>query len=95
MQVAAFLSDLKSLSVCPEEAAVALVNVHKQANTKRDLDQTAEEDKAVDQDLTRANELMLLHQDVKLKHIESGLDPELLNARSEVRKVLASLQGKT
>lgn len=97
MQVVAFLSDLKSLSVCPHQAAINLVSVHK---TTQDRDQQPVTDsidgqgnteKSVDSDLQRADELVSLHQNVKLKHIESGPDVELLEARQAVSRVLASL----
>lgn len=99
MQVVAFLSDLKSLSVCPHQAAINLVSVHK---TIQDRDQQLVTDsrdgqdsieKTVDTDLQRADELVSLHQNVKLKHIESGPDAELSEARRAVSRVLASLNN--
>jgi len=101
MQVVAFLSDLKSLSVCPHQAAINLVSVHK---TTQDRDQQPVTDsvsgqdnaeKSVDSDLQRADELVSLHLNVKLKHIESGPDAELLEARQAVSRVLASLNDDT
>lgn len=99
MQVAAFLSDLKSLSVCPHRAAVNLVSVHKDVKSRdRDLStaQSNENSEAarrqsIDYDLQRADELMSLHQTVKMKHLDSGPDAELLEARRAVGRVLASL----
>jgi len=99
MQVVALLSDLKSLSVCPHQAAINLVSVHK---TLQDRDQHSvagsrdgqdSTEKTVDTDLQRADELVSLHQDVKLKHIENGPDAELLEARRAVSRVLASLNN--
>ena len=48
-------------------------------------------EKSIDSDLHRAEELISLHQNVKLKHIQSGPDAELLEARQAVSRVLASL----
>jgi len=95
MHVAAFLSDLKSLSVCPHQAAVDLVSVHRIIQDKDQQPMNALSDsaneKSIDSDLQRAEELTSLHQDVKLKHIERGPDAELLEARQAVSRVLASL----
>lgn len=44
-----------------------------------------------DQDLQRADELVSLHYDVKLKYIDSGPDPELVKARRDVDNVVAAL----
>jgi hypothetical protein len=44
-----------------------------------------------DPDIKRAKELVALHYDAKVKYIESGLDRELLQARSDVSNVLDSL----
>lgn len=97
MQVVAFLSDLKSLSVCPHQAAINLVSVHKttqgrdQQPVTDSMDGQDNTEETVDSDLQRADELVSLHQNVKLKHIESGPDAELLEARQAVTRVLASL----
>jgi len=53
---------------------------------------TAPDSKGVpDPDLHRAQELVSLHYDVKVNHLRSGLDPELVEARRRVDEVLASL----
>lgn len=96
MQVAAFLSDLKSLSVCSHEAALHLVSVHEsaaEANTDskaqlKDKGQSSSE--ADNNDRKRANELALLHRDVKLKHSRAP-DAQLNEAREGVRRILLDL----
>lgn len=45
----------------------------------------------VDPDLERAATLIALHNAVKLRYQETGLDEELGQARGEVQKVLGSL----
>jgi len=98
MQVAAFLSDLKSLSVCPHQAAINLVSVHEtiQDNNQSSVDaQKPQEntDNSTDGDLQRAEELVSLHQNVKMKHIVNGPDADLAEARRAVSRVLASLNN--
>lgn len=46
---------------------------------------------ADDADIRRAKELVALHYDVKVKHRETGLDEELLQARHDVANILRSL----
>ena len=88
MQVAAFLSDLKSLSVCSHEAALDLVSVHKSAaEANTDFKAQSEND---NNDRKRANELALLHRDVKLKHSRAP-DAQLNEAREGVRRILQDL----
>lgn len=100
MQIAAFLSDLKSLSACPHDAAITLVSIYKQTSntdsTSNNNDNPSQEsnDPAADEDTTRATELITLHQNVKLKHLHSGPDFELLQARQDVAKVLAALHDE-
>lgn len=101
MQVAAFLSDLRSLSVCSHEAAIGLVQAHQEiryeeaSNMNTSAPQVARDPgKSLDlrdADLQRADELVSLHHDVKLRHMQNGQDQELLSARHAVRSVLASL----
>jgi hypothetical protein len=95
MQIAALLSDLKSLSVCPHEAALNLVTVHQRLDNDRFVDAEASSKESVtensDPDLQRANDLISLHYGVKVKYMENGLDPELLQARREVANVLSQL----
>lgn len=95
MQVAAFLSDLKSLSVCTHEAALNLVSTHKkipsEENGATSSDTGINEASNVDSDMQRAEELVYLHQHVKLKHLEKGLDSELTESRREVNKIIESL----
>lgn len=101
MQVTAFLSDLRSLSVCSHEAAIGLVQTYRtrrndagveagQPNQTKDGDLNGTS-KSTDKDLQRAEELVSLHQNVKLKHIQNGQDRELLQSRQAVQAVLASL----
>jgi hypothetical protein len=95
MQIAALLSDLKSLSVCPHEAALNLVTVHQRLDNDQFVDAEASSKESVtensDPDLQRANDLISLHYGVKVKYMENGLDPELLQARREVANVLSQL----
>lgn len=99
MQVAALLSDLKSLSVCPHQAAINLVSIHKSindnvpdsSNQSFSLAATTDIDGSIDSDLKRAEELVSLHQSVKVRHIQNGPDAELLQARQNVSRVLHSL----
>jgi hypothetical protein len=105
MQTAILLSDLKSLAVCPPEAALKLVNIHKaldqskdQKNDQlRDQDQHSRQSDAVDNmegqgnDLQRASDLISLHYQVKVRHQEGGLDGEALQARKDVANVLSQL----
>ena len=44
-----------------------------------------------DQILQRANEFVSLHYDVKLRHLETGPDPELVKAGRDVNEVIAAL----
>ncbi|KIW26818.1 uncharacterized protein PV07_06622 [Cladophialophora immunda] len=106
MQVAAFLSDLKSLSVCSHEAAIALVKPHvittgdvtdrapaKSDDTNGQPVQPPPPEDQHNQDLQRANELVSLHYNVKLKYLETGPDPELVQAGEDVDQVIAALSG--
>ncbi|KEF61811.1 uncharacterized protein A1O9_03381, partial [Exophiala aquamarina CBS 119918] len=105
MQVAAFLSDLKSLSICSHEAAIALVNPDVRFENKEDLPALSPAQKSEakapsqsgsapqddDPDLQRAQELVSLHYAVKVNHLRSGLDPELVEARRRVHEIVAAL----
>jgi hypothetical protein len=84
MQVAALLSDLKSLSVCSHEAAMALVSAHK-AGTES----APRQDQTADSDLVRANELVSLHRAIQQR--SQRPDFELLQARKDVEGVLKAL----
>lgn len=44
-----------------------------------------------DPDLYRAQELVSLHQNIKARYSNSGLDAELLDSRKNVKQVLAAL----
>lgn len=95
MQVAAFLSDLKSLSVCSHEAALNLVCVYKTADIQvhRETVSTRDEQKSTsneDDDRKRADELALLHRDVKLKHARAP-DTGLAEARAGIRRIIQDL----
>lgn len=93
------MSDLKSLSVCPHQAAINLVSVYKTVNGEdRDSSKALSRARSnsgknedVDNELQRAEELVSLHQNVKLKHLETGPDAELLEAKQAVSRVLESL----
>ncbi|KAJ9612439.1 hypothetical protein H2200_004036 [Cladophialophora chaetospira] len=97
MQIAAFLSDLKSLSICSNEAALALVKPEPANDSQspeelqsRQSPSSATQAQA-DEDLRRADELVSLHYDVKLKYVENGPDPELVKAGRDVDEVVAIL----
>ena len=94
MQVAAFLSDLKSLSVCSHEAAVDVVSVHKSAINKAEEPGTGTANSNFnneDNDRKRADELALLHRNVKLKHVRTP-DADLVEARTGIRRILQDLE---
>ncbi|KAK4940100.1 hypothetical protein LTR10_019729 [Elasticomyces elasticus] len=107
MQIAAFLSDLKSLSVCSYDAAIALVKPFNNTSiTSGELSSTngkvpsASQSSSsttadLDPDLQRANELVSLHYDVKVKYLQEGPDPELLQARKDVEGVVYALDRAT
>lgn len=101
MKVTALLSDLKSLSVCSHESAINLVKTYESPDIndgenggavhEKKIDRAYRSSTTTDEDLRRADELVSLHQNVKLKHIQAGPDRELLQARQAVQAVLASL----
>jgi len=105
MQIAAFLSDLKSLSICSHEAAIALVKPTATTNgTEIDQVFSPPNDASItntintpsaagetDFELQRADELVSLRYDVKLKYLETGPDAELEKAAEDVEKVLRDL----
>ncbi|KAF7195254.1 hypothetical protein HII31_03460 [Pseudocercospora fuligena] len=87
MRVAEFLSDLTSLQVCDPNAALALVS----ARPEKDAQANGQPDKNDnDQDLKRAKDLLSLHSEVKVAHVD-GTDKELKQARADVAKVLRTL----
>lgn len=90
MQAAALLSDLKSLSVCSHEAALKLVSVHQNSRERAEVSTNGDDESSEDVDLARTEELVYLHTHVKLQHIRSGLDQDLLRARQEVNRILMS-----
>ena len=99
MQPSHLLSDLSSLSepLCDHDAAIKLVSVHKtptspptnlDTNTKATTSNTSSENA----DLKRANDLISLHYDVKVKYAEGGnLGGEVMAARQMVAGVLSTL----
>ncbi|KAL6245232.1 hypothetical protein RBB50_008007 [Rhinocladiella similis] len=102
MQIAAFLSDLKSLSICPHEAAISLVvpgNAGQPDQTSTQPDaasssarQPSSPGLGTDPRLARANELVSLHYDVKVKYLEAGPDPELEQAAATVDHIIHDLK---
>ena len=78
-------------------AALALVSVHrkKPASVTTDKDEL-EQSKNIeeDPDLQRAADLVTLHHDVKMKHVQ-GEDAGLKQARRDVDRVLERLEGKS
>lgn len=101
MKAVALLSDLKSLSVCSHESAINLVTTYKTLDNNDEQKASAVHDEpygtstVTDEDLRRADELVSLHQNVKLKHIHAGPDQDLLQARQAVQAVLTSLTRQT
>ncbi|KAI9720390.1 MAG: hypothetical protein M1812_002896 [Candelaria pacifica] len=99
MQIAEILSDLTSLRVCGHEEALRLVNSSISLSTafNSDTSDTGNTTKVKprneesDPDIQRANDIMELHQTVKVKHAQS-LDADLQQARSEVRELLERLK---
>jgi hypothetical protein len=63
------------------------VSVHKAT------DDTAEPAASSGPDMDRAAKLISLHQSVKLRYQDEGLDEELGKARSDVQRVMASLEA--
>jgi hypothetical protein len=68
-----------------QKAALALVNTRPEGTTP-----TSSSTDLSDPDLKRAKDLLELHADVKLAHAD-GTDPELIEARRAVEKVLREL----
>lgn len=101
MHVAAFLSDLKSLSVCSHESALSLVKVYDKIHgdikdsSAADANHADEkcEPAQYDEDLRRADELVSLHQNVKLRHLDTGPDQEWQQARQAVQEISNRLVG--
>jgi len=91
MKVAEILSDLKSLDACPPDSALKLVSVHKSSREAEGSDSANTVSTNSDPDLARASTLISLHQSVKMKYQEEGLDEELGQARMDVQRVLGSL----
>lgn len=95
--MASVLSDLKSLSVCPHDAAMKLLSVRSDQNHESSqnhdasMNTTVDGDGGDDQALRRALRLVRLHQDVKIKQVQQGLDRDLFKARDDIQRVLASL----
>lgn len=74
----------------PPEAALKLVSVHK---NPAESTGSGSNDNA-DADMARATTLISLHQSVKMRYQEEGLDEELGLARSDVQRVLSNLTEK-
>ncbi|KAL9113460.1 MAG: hypothetical protein Q9227_002501 [Pyrenula ochraceoflavens] len=94
MQVAALLSDLKSLAVCPPSAALDLVTSHRRLPRSHNTpgDHPAKDaDADSNADLTRAKDLVDLHYGVKERYREEGVGEELMRAREDVRRVMVGL----
>jgi len=99
MQTAAFLSDLKTLSVCSPEAAMALVRPPAAADSSNEEDAERPSQPADvgsrpvprQTSLQRAAELVSLHYDVKVRYLQTGPDRELVRAARDVDRVLDAL----
>lgn len=70
----------------PPEAALKLVSVH------RDDAVPANTAGSTDPDMERAATLISLHQSVKLRYQDEGIDDELGQARDDVKHVTESLR---
>ena len=94
MLVAAFLSDLKSLSVSSDEAALNLVSIYSKRDEKAGAASKESEAQStttvMNVDKQRADDLVTLHQAIKVRH-SHGTDMKLLKAKEDVRKVLQDL----
>ena len=100
MQPSHLLSDLSSLSepLCDHDAAIKLVSVHKTSispPTNQDATMnttTTSKPSSENADLKRANDLISLHYDVKVKYADGGnLGGEVMAARQMVAGVLSAL----
>lgn len=99
MQPSHLLSDLSSLSepLCDHDAAIKLVSVHKTTtnpltNQDTTTNTTASKPSSENADLKRANDLISLHYDVKVKYADGGsLGGEVMAARQMVAGVLSAL----
>jgi hypothetical protein len=58
---------------------------------KVEAQQSTSQETTLDIDLQRADELVFLHYEVKVKHLESGPDPELVQAGRDVDQVVFRL----
>lgn len=70
----------------PPEAAMKLVSVHKSD------DNTTAPQAGSGTDMDRAATLISLHQSVKIRYQDEGLDEELAQARDDVERVAKGLQ---
>ncbi|KAL9604819.1 MAG: hypothetical protein Q9219_000267 [cf. Caloplaca sp. 3 TL-2023] len=97
MQIASILSDLTSLQVCDHTAALALVSTRAPASESTATEPTRRKgtpknrENDYDRDMDRAMDLMELHHEVKMKHVQ-GEDRGLMQARKDVNAVLAKLE---
>ena len=99
MQPSHLLSDLSSLSepLCDHDAAIKLVSVHKAStdapsNQDTTTNATSSKPSSENADLKRANDLISLHYDVKVKYADGGnLGGEVMAARQMVAGVLSAL----
>ena len=79
---------INPLTPCQDQkAALALVNTRPEGTTPTSSSSSTD---SSDPDLKRAKDLLELHADVKLAHAD-GTDPELIEARRAVGKVLREL----
>ncbi|KAK6370012.1 hypothetical protein LTR64_005252 [Lithohypha guttulata] len=69
-----------------------LVSKHKLAGKMGEEAASGSDQSNVSDDMQRANELLSLHQNVKMKHVEQGFDPELTKARQEIAHILRKLE---
>lgn len=93
MQVASFLSDMKTLDVCSHEAAMHLVTKYRSSGVEQTTTSSQKEQKN-DVALRQADELLSLHKNVKLKHLDNGLDADFVQAREEVSRILTILEKR-
>ncbi|KAI9662430.1 MAG: hypothetical protein M1821_008597 [Bathelium mastoideum] len=90
MQVADILSDLTSLKVCDQSAALALVTARPDQSSPAATPST-QNGNATDPDLARAKDIVELHYSVKVAARENDLSRELEHARDQVRHALSGI----
>ncbi|KAL5339226.1 hypothetical protein BJX70DRAFT_364731 [Aspergillus crustosus] len=103
MKVAEVLSDLASLRACDYNDALNLVTVNERlppidrVNTQTSGDSASKpaQNKAVNDHLRLATELVELQYEMKAVHKDGRVDEQLRRGREEVNRVLRELAGSS